>query len=256
MGFLTPSQKEFNNLRNGTYKVKIDTKLFDGELNYGELIIPGKTEKEVFLSTNICHPSMANNELSGISVVTFIAKWLSSLEDRNYTYRVVFIPETIGSLTYLSKNIEQLKKNVIMGLNICCIGDNRKYSYLPTRDGNTISDQIVKHVLKNLDPNFIEYNWFDRGSDERQYCAPGVDLPVASIHRSKYGEYPEYHTSLDNLTNVVTPEGLNGGYWAVRKTLELNEKNMNFKSNVCGEPQLGKRDFSQLYQRKKNLKNK
>ena len=104
------SQKEFNNLRNGTYKVKIDTKLFDGELNYGELIIPGKTEKEVFLSTNICHPSMANNELSGISVVTFIAKWLSSLEDRNYTYRVVFIPETIGSLTYLSKNIEQLKK--------------------------------------------------------------------------------------------------------------------------------------------------
>lgn len=247
------SQKEFNNLRNGTYKVKIDTKLFDGELNYGELIIPGKTEKEVFLSTNICHPSMANNELSGISVVTFIAKWLSSLEDRNYTYRVVFIPETIGSLTYLSKNIEQLKKNVIMGLNICCIGDNRKYSYLPTRDGNTISDQIVKHVLKNLDPNFIEYNWFDRGSDERQYCAPGVDLPVASIHRSKYGEYPEYHTSLDNLTNVVTPEGLNGGYWAVRKTLELNEKNMNFKSNVCGEPQLGKRGLFPTLSTKKKL---
>ncbi len=246
------SQNEFDKLESGKYKVKIDTELFDGELNYGELIIQGKTKKEIFLSTNICHPSMANNELSGISVVTYIAKWLTDLKNKYYTYRIVFIPETIGSLVYINKNLKQLKQNILAGYNICCIGDDRNYSYLPSRNGNTLSDSVAKHVLKNIDPNFIKYTWFDRGSDERQYCAPGIDLPIASIHRSKYGEYPEYHTSLDNLDDVVTADGLSGGYEAVRKALELLERNKNFKAAVLGEPQLGKRGlFPTLSTKKK-----
>ena len=172
---------------------------------------------------------MANNELSGIVVATYLAKWLSELKMRRYTYRFVFVPETIGSITYLSKNYAHLKKKVIAGFNISCVGDDRSYSYLPSRNGNTISDKIAKHVLKWIAPNYISYTWLDRGSDERQYCAPGINLPIASILRTKYGKYPEYHTSLDNLDNVVTPKGLDGGYWALRRAIELIEKNNIYK---------------------------
>jgi aminopeptidase-like protein len=121
------------------------------------------------------------------------------------------------------------------------VGDDRSYSYLPSRNGKTISDRIAKHVLKWTDPNYIKYNWSDRGSDERQYCAPGIDLPIASILRTKYGMYPEYHTSLDNLDEVVTPKGLNGGYLVLKKTLELIEKNKIYKTNILCEPQLSKK---------------
>ena len=235
------SQNHLDTLEDGVYEVVIDSRLFDGVLNYGELIIPGSSRDEVLLSTYICHPSMANNELSGPTVVTFLAKWLSELPSRRYTYRIVFIPETIGSITYLSRNLQDLKDNVTAGFNVSCVGDNRAYSYLPSRSGSTISDHVAKHVLKWIDPNFVSHSWLDRGSDERQYCAPGIDLPIASIHRTKYGEYPEYHTSLDNLEDVVTPEGLDGGYWALRRALELLERNLNFEVTVLGEPQMGKR---------------
>ena len=228
-------------LSKGQYKVIVDTKLFDGSLTYGELIIKGKSKKEVFLSTYICHPSMANNELSGPTVLTYLAKWLQDHKKRGLTYRIIFIPETIGSITYLSINYKWMKKNIIAGFNVTCVGDNRAYSYLPSRDGATMSDNIAKHVLNWTDPNFIRYTWLDRGSDERQYCAPGIDLPIASICRSKYEEYPEYHTSLDTLGEVVTPKGLDGGYWVIRKALELIEKNNKFKVTVLGEPQMGKR---------------
>jgi|MDSY01.1.fsa_nt_gb aminopeptidase-like protein len=228
-------------LSKGQYKVIVDTKLFDGSLTYGELIIKGKSKKEVFLSTYICHPSMANNELSGPTVLTYLAKWLQDHKKRGLTYRIIFIPETIGSITYLSINYKWMKKNIIAGFNVTCVGDNRAYSYLPSRDGATMSDNIAKHVLNWTDPNFIRYTWLDRGSDERQYCAPGIDLPIASICRSKYEEYPEYHTSLDTLGEVVTPKGLDGGYWVIRKALELIEKNKKFKVTVLGEPQMGKR---------------
>jgi aminopeptidase-like protein len=134
-----------------------------------------------------------------------------------------------------------LKKKVIAGFNISCVGDERSYSYLPSRNGNTISDKVAKHVLKWIYPDYVSYLWLDRGSDERQYCAPGIDLPIASILRTKYGQYPEYHTSLDNLDDVVTPKGLDGGYWALRKSLELIEKNKIYKVNTLCEPQLGKR---------------
>ena len=235
------TQELRDSLEDGEYEVVIDSKLFPGNLNYCELIIRGESDEEIFLSTCICHPSMANNELSGPTVVTFLAKWLSVLKARRYTYRIVFIPETIGSITYLSKNWQHLKEKVIAGFNVSCVGDERHYSYLPSRNGKTISDVVAKHVLKHIDPKYVEHTWFDRGSDERQYCAPGIDLPIASIHRTKFGQYPEYHTSLDNLEDVVTPKGLDGGYWAIRRALELLERNKKFEVNVLCEPQMGKR---------------
>ena len=235
------TQEQFDTLENGTYKVVVDSTLFEGELNYGELLIKGKSDKEIFLSTYICHPSMANNELSGPSVVTFLAKWLQEIGETDYSYRIIFIPETIGSITYLSRNYKDMVKKIFAGFNVSCIGDDRAYSYLPSRNGKTISDLIAKHVLKWIDENFIEYSWLDRGSDERQYCAPGIDLPIASILRTKYGIYPEYHTSLDNLENVVTPQGLNGGYWAIRKAIQAIERNKKYKVTVLCEPQMGNR---------------
>jgi aminopeptidase-like protein len=235
------SQEQFDTLENGSYKIIIKSTLFYGELNYGELAIKGKSDKEIFLSTYICHPSMANNELSGPTIVTFLAKWLQEINETDFSYRIIFIPETIGSITYLSKNYKDMKNKIFAGFNVSCVGDDRAYSYLPSRNGKTISDMIAKHVLKWIDPNFIKYSWFDRGSDERQYCAPGIDLPIASILRTKYGKYPEYHTSLDNLENVVTPKGLDGGYWAIRKAIEAIERNKKYKTTVLCEPQMGKR---------------
>ena len=228
-------------LKEEEYHVYIDSSLKPGSLTYGELLIPGKSEKEIFLSTYICHSSMANNELSGPCVTTYLAKWIQSLEDRNYSYRVVFIPETIGSITYISKNIDVLKERVTAGFNITCVGDDRCYSYLPSRAGSTIADTAAMHVLKHIDPSYKRYSFLERGSDERQYCAPGVDLPVATIMRSKYGEYSEYHTSLDDLENVVTPKGLQGGFEAIKAAISCVEYNLVPDNVHLCEPRLGKR---------------
>jgi aminopeptidase-like protein len=246
------SQNERDLLEEGDYLIFIDTKLFSGSLTYGEIFIKGQSDKEIFLSTYICHPSMANNELSGIVVSSYISNWLSNKMDNRFSYRFVFVPETIGSIAYLSKHYIDLKKKVVAGFNVSCIGDERSYSYLPSRNGNTISDKVAKHVLKWTDPNYITYSWLDRGSDERQYCAPSIDLPIASILRTKYGEYPEYHTSLDNLDNVVTPKGLDGGYWALRRAIELIEKNNIYKANFMCEPHMGRRGLYPTLSTKKS----
>lgn len=232
------SFNEFQKLKKGTYKVKINSELKDGNLTYGEIKLKGESEKEIFLSTYVCHPSMANNELSGPVVTTALVNFIKSLKGRKYSYRIVFIPETIGSITYISRNIDDMKKNIIAGFNVTTIGDDRSYSYIPTRYGNTLSDKVSKHVLQDID--YVEYSFLDRGSDERQYCSPGVDLPIATICRTKYGVYPEYHTSLDDLT-VISPSGLYGGYEKIKKAIELLEKNNYYKVNVLCEPQLGKR---------------
>jgi aminopeptidase-like protein len=234
------SDNRRKNLKAGDYHVVIKSKFKEGVLNYGEIILPGKSDQEVFLSSYICHPSMANNELSGPVVTIALCEWLKNLEEKEYTYRIVLVPETIGSIVYLSKNLEELKQKVFAGFNITCIGDERCYSYLPSRAENTLSDQVALHVLQHTDPDFISYSWLDRGSDERQYCAPGVDLPMSTIMRSKYGEYPEYHTSDDNL-DLISPEGLMGGFEALKKALTVLENNKFLKITVNCEPQLGKR---------------
>ena len=238
------SENQRNALTEGNFTVFIDSELSNGSLTYGELIIPGKSEKEVFLSTYICHPSMANNELSGPAVTTYLAKWIQS-QQNEYTYRIVFIPETIGSICYLSKNLDTMQENIIAGYNISCVGDDNAYSYLPSRDGRTISDDVALYILRQESLNFIQYSYLDRGSDERQYCSPGVDLPIASIMRTKYGAYKEYHTSLDNL-DYISAEGLFGAYNVLSKCIECIEDTDNsriYKSITLCEPQLGRRNL-------------
>ncbi len=233
------SHDEFCALEDGEYEVVIDSKLFDGVMNYGELFIKGESEKEALISTYICHPSLANNEVSGPAVVTYLADWIAS-KKRKYSYRILFIPETIGSIYYLSRHLDEMKQNTIAGFNITCIGDNRAYSFISTRYGNTTIDKIARHTLRNIDSNFKEYPFIESGSDERKYNAPGVDLPVISVMRSKYGEYPEYHTSKDDMS-IISPEGLGGGFEAVCQMIEALEANEKYRVTTLCEPQLGRR---------------
>jgi len=232
------SHRQREQLSPGTYRVVIRSELKDGHLTYGEVVLPGEREQEILLSTYICHPSLAN-EISGIVLATFLGRWLRSAP-RRYTYRILFLPETIGALVYLSKHLEHLKQHVIAGFQITCVGDDRTYSFLPSRLGNTLADKVARHTLKHIYPNYLSYSFLDRGSDERQYCAPGVDLPVVSVMRSKYGEYPEYHTSLDDL-GLVSPSGLAGSFRLYQQMLLNLEHNERLRVTVLGEPQLGRR---------------
>jgi aminopeptidase-like protein len=234
---LTQDQRE--TLVEGQYHAVIDSTLEPGSLTYGELVVPGETTDEVFVTTYVCHPSLANNELSGPMVTTALARWLSSLPSRRYTYRIVFAPETIGAITYISRNLEHLRQHVVAAFNLTCIGDDGDYSFMPSRLGDTPIDRIGRRIVAAR-PRPVFYSYLDRGSDERQYCMPGVDLPMISLMRTKYGSYPQYHTSLDDLT-FVTPTGLQGGLDLVRDCITEFEHTDYYRATVLGEPQLGRR---------------
>jgi aminopeptidase-like protein len=237
--------REYEKLAPGAYRVVIDSTLEPGHLTYGEWLLPGTTPNEIFLSTYVCHPSMANNELSGPVVATALARWIATLPSRRYSYRLVFIPETIGSIVYISRHVQTLRERVKSGFVITCCGDERTYSYLPSRLGDTLADRIALHVLQHHVGDFGRYPYRERGSDERQYCSPGVDLPMASIMRSKYAAYPEYHNSLDDLS-LVSAEGLAGGYDVLRRAIEALENNLFYRTTVLGEPNLGSRGLYPL----------
>ena len=238
------------NLKPGTYKAYIDAKHFKGSLSYGELFIRGKSDKEVLISTYCCHPSMANNELSGPCVAVALAGWLFQKEYLHYSYRFVFIPEIIGSAAFLENKLSHLKEKVFAGFNLTCVGDNRTWSYLPTRNGNTYSDHIALHTLKYQVDTYDTYTWNDRGSDESMYCAPGIDLPMALVMRSKFGTYPEYHTSLDTIGGVVTAEGLQDSLAIHIQMLKIIEHNCIPVAQVLGEPQLGPRGLYPMISKK------
>lgn len=236
---------------NDEFEVFIDSTLEDGSLSYGEILIPSSlnNSKELFFSTYICHPSLANNELSGPCVSIILAKWLKKLPKRKYSYRFVFTSETIGSITYLSKNYKQLQNNVVAGFNLTCVGDDRTYSYLKSAYGNTLADKVLKNVLHFHYPEYKTYEFLQSGSDERRYCAPGIDLPVCCFSRTLYGMYPEYHTSADNLS-LISPIGLQGSFDVMSKCIEALEWNDLYKVTCLCEPQLGKRGLYPTLSRK------
>ena len=232
-------RKRYNN--SDKFKVVIKSKFNKrGNLNYGELVIPGKSKQEILISTYICHPSMANNELSGPIVSITLAQYFLKIKNLKKTLRFIFIPETIGSISFLSKNLEKLKKNVIGGYNLSCIGDERMHSCMFSKYSNSISDKALRSAYESLNINYKKYSFLKRGSDERQFNSPGIDLPIASIFRTKYGEYPEYHTSLDDF-KLVTLRGLMGGFKVAKKAINLILDQIYPKNKILCEPHMSKR---------------
>ena len=235
---ITDNQRK--KLKQGNYRVDIDASIESGNLTYGELIIPGKSTDEIFISSYVCHPSLANNELSGPVVATALARDIKEKGNNHYTYRFAFAPETIGAICYASRNLSQLQENVVAAFNLSCIGDDRAYTYLASRNGNLRIDRVAKRLI-NKRPNAVTYSYLERGSDERHYGSAGVDLPMISLMRTRYADYPEYHTSLDDLENVVTPSGLQGGFDLVRECIQTLETEKVLYATQLGEPQLGRR---------------
>ncbi|MBQ9359781.1 MAG: DUF4910 domain-containing protein [Lachnospiraceae bacterium] len=234
------SYEQFKSLKPGNYHAVIKSTLAPGSLTYGEILIPGDTKDEIFLSSYTCHPSMANNECSGPSLIVALARYITDMPKRRYTYRLVLAPETIGALTYIEKNLPYLKEHVKAAFNLTCCGDDRAYSIIHSRYADTYADRLLTHVLAESGNKFDEYPYIKRGSDERQYQAPGVDIPMVCFCRSKYHIYPEYHTSADNL-DLISPRGLQGSYDVMTKCIQLAEHNNKYRTTTLGEPQLGKR---------------
>ncbi|MBL6448104.1 DUF4910 domain-containing protein [Fulvivirga sp. 29W222] len=233
------THKQFQGLNEGTYEVHIDSSLESGYLTYGELLIEGEQKEEVLISTHICHPSLCNDNLSGISMATFLAKHLMGKKNR-YSYRFLFIPGTIGAITWLSIN-EQKTGGVRHGLIAALLGDTGPFTYKKSRRGDAEIDQVVQYVLERNDKRNKVIDFVPYGYDERQFCSPGFNMPVGCLTRTPYGEYPEYHTSADNLT-FISADSLEGSlkiYLKIITVLEANRKYINILPKC--EPQLGKR---------------
>ena len=235
------SQNQLKKIQKKRYRVVIKSSFKKGVMNYGETLIKGKYKKEIFFSTYICHPSMANNELSGPVINTALIDYVKNLKNKRYSYRFVFVPETIGSIAYINQNLNKLQKNMLAGFVINCAGDDRDYSFVQTPQKNTFTDEIMKSSFIGFKKKSI-YEFKNRASDERQYCSPGVELPVCSFSRSKAGSktFPEYHTSLDNF-NLVNQKGLEGSFEVFKNIIDSLELNAFPKAKNKCEPFLTKR---------------
>jgi aminopeptidase-like protein len=220
------------------YEVFIDSTLEDGSLTYGECFLPGESEREVLLSTHVCHPSLCNDNLSGVAVMAWLARTIAE-RPRRYSYRFLFIPGTIGSITWLARNEERTGR-IAHGLVAANLGVG-PFHYKKSRRGDAEIDRAVLHVLRTSGTEFGVEDFVPFGYDERQYCSPGFDLPVGSLTRTPWGRYPEYHTSADN-PNLVKPEALAGSLATYSRVVEVLEGNRRYLNlNPKGEPQLGRR---------------
>ena len=248
------THRQLEALEDGEYEVYIDSSLEPGHLTYGEYYLPGESKEEVLFSCHICHPSLCNDNLSGISIVTFLAKHLSSLSLR-YSYRFLFIPGTIGSITWLSLN-ESKTSQIKHGLIAAGLGDLGKLNYKKSRRGNAEIDKAVIHVLQHSGQDYQINDFSPYGYDERQFCSPGFNLAVGSLTRTPFGQYPEYHTSADNLDFVRADKLADSleKYLAVVDILENNRKYLN--TNPKCEPQLGKRGLYGTFGGTQNKKTK
>lgn len=227
--------------RTGEYEVVIDTVLAPGSLTYGEAVLKGSSEKEILFSSYVCHPAMANNELSGPLALAMIYKRIAEMPGRKYTCRFVLAPETIGIIAYLAERGEHLRKQLDAGYVLTCCGDSGHFTYKRSRKENTLADRAAEHVLHHHYPGSEVIDFAIGGSDERQYCSAGFNLPVGSLMRTPYKKFKEYHTSLDNKS-FISFEALSNtvdAYFTIFRVLELND---NYKTTMpwC-EPQLGKR---------------
>jgi aminopeptidase-like protein len=233
------AHNQFLALQEGRYEVRIDSQLADGHLTYGEYLHQGDEADEVLLSAHICHPSLADDNCSGLALLTHLAKRLKGHRTR-YSYRFLFAPGTIGAITWLARN-EARVAHIKHGLVISCVGDGGGPTYKKSRRGDAMIDRVMSHVLRHAagEPKIIDF--FPYGYDERQYCSPGFDLPVGLFQRSQFATFPEYHTSADNL-DFIRPEHLAASYAMIRDAIEILEKNRRFRNLApkC-EPQLGRR---------------
>ncbi len=228
------SRQEINEMCEGPFQVELDTKLQDDFLEIMEVFIPGNTSEEVFFSTYLCHPSMVVNELSGPVLASELIKTIEKSKN-HYSYRFVFLPETIGSIIYSQRFLRGSKRRIIHAFNLNCLGGFRDWAFMGSRDGNTYTDFLVRKYLSDSSPGFIEYPFLERGSDERQYCNPHINLPIVSIMRKKYHEYKEYHTNLDNLSlNIadVYQESLS----AFVDICNVIENDFNLFTTIYSEP--------------------
>lgn len=233
------THRQLAELTEPEYDVCIDSSLQPGHLTYGEVFLPGQMSEEVLISCHVCHPSLCNDNLSGIAVATRLVQTLQYIS-RKYSYRFVFIPGTIGSITWLSQNRERAGL-IRHGVVLTGVGDSGGVTYKRSRQGNAYIDRAMAHVLKHYGQSYRIIDFFPYGYDERQYCSPGFNLPVGCFMRSPHGEYPEYHTSADNL-EFVTPEALQDSLAILLKAMYVIENDAVLVStNPYCEPQLGRR---------------